>query len=91
MQSTDTTSSEATTAAFVLNSSRLYELQQANGIGSDLELAKVIGVDHATLYRVRTNKVIPSNKFMTKVALAFPLVSFDDLFRIEQIPAKAAA
>lgn len=65
-----------------VNHLRLDSLRKAHGIGSDAELARVIGVDPATLYRVREGKTIPSNEFLAKVATAFPNASFDHLFAV---------
>lgn len=69
-------------AHLTVNRDRLNSLRKAHGIESDAELARVIGVDPATLYRVREGKVIASNEFLTKVALAFPNASFDHLFSV---------
>lgn len=65
-----------------VNRQRLDDLRRAHGISSDAELARVIGVDPVTLYRVREGKVTASNEFLTKVAIAFPNVSFDHLFSV---------
>lgn len=75
-----------------VNRERLDLLRRAHGIGTDAELARVIGVDPATLYRVREGKTIASNEFLAKVAMAFPNASFDQLFSIvAPETAKAAA
>lgn len=65
-----------------VNRQRLDDLRRAHGIGSDAELARVIGVDPVTLYRVREGKVTASNEFLAKVAIAFPNISFDHLFSV---------
>ncbi len=69
---------------------RLDELRKAHGIDSDADLARVIGVDPATLYRVREGKTVASNEFLAKVAVAFPGASFDRLFTVVH-PLAAAA
>lgn len=61
---------------------RLDSLRNAHGIDSDADLARVIGVDPATLYRVREGKTVASNEFLAKVAIAFPGASFDHLFTV---------
>ncbi|MCM6761418.1 helix-turn-helix transcriptional regulator [Rathayibacter sp. ZW T2_19] len=77
-------------AALVLNRSTLDALRRAHGIESEAELARVIGVDYTTLYRVSEGKTVPSNEFMAKVAGAFPSASLDTLFTI-RLPAEVAA
>lgn len=79
MQATRTT---ARGPHLTVNRDRLDSLRRAHGIDSDAELARVIGVDPATLYRVREGKVTASNEFLAKVATAFPNVSFDHLFSV---------
>jgi transcriptional regulator with XRE-family HTH domain len=61
---------------------RLDSLRAAHGIDSDADLARVIGVDPATLYRVREGKTVASNEFLAKVAIAFPGASLDHLFTV---------
>lgn len=82
MQPTDKTSIQPRAVALVLNRSRLNELRKANGIETEKDLARVIGVNYTTLYRVSIGSTIPSNEFMAKVAMAFPLVPFDQLFTV---------
>lgn len=63
----------------VLNRPKLDELRRANGIPSEIALAKVIGVDTATLWRASNGSAV-SGGFIAKVKLAFPHVSSDVLF-----------
>lgn len=79
MQTTNTASS---TPYLTIDRDRLDGLRKAHGIGSDAELARVIGVDASTLWRVREGRTVASNEFLTKVALAFPGASFDHLFSL---------
>jgi len=70
------------TYGLILNTSLLNELQKVHRIESDTDLADVIGVNRATLRRAREHLTLPSNEFMTKVRLAFPAVTGDQLFTI---------
>lgn len=67
---------------FVLNRPSLDRLRIAHGIESEADLARVIGVNPATLYRVTIGATVPSNEFMAKVATAFPAAKFDQLFAL---------
>jgi DNA-binding XRE family transcriptional regulator len=71
-----------TTPAVVLNRSKLDELRRANGIQTEAELARIIGVSPATLWRVTTGEVNPSNGFIARVLLAFPHASMSTLFEV---------
>jgi hypothetical protein len=64
-----------------LNVEKLDELRRANDIGSDAKLARLIGVDTSTLFRVRNGQT-PSTRFIAGVKIAFPTVSLDALFNI---------
>ena len=64
----------------VLNDETLNTLSRAHGIRSEAELARLIGVNSATLYRVRQGLTAPSNAFIAGIKLAFPAASLDSLF-----------
>jgi DNA-binding XRE family transcriptional regulator len=68
----------------VLNVAKLNELRRAHEISTDTELAKVLGVDRTTLYRVIAGGA-PSNIFMARTKLAFPAVSLDALFVVDRL------
>ncbi|MEB4614041.1 helix-turn-helix transcriptional regulator [Leucobacter sp. M11] len=70
--------------AYVLNRPKLDELRRVNGIQTEAELARVIGVSKPTLHRVTKGEVKPSNGFMARVKLAFPHVPMEALFSIER-------
>lgn len=70
--------------ALVLDRQKLDELRRANGIATEAELARVIGVSPVTLWRISRGEVYPSNAFMARVVLAFPHVAMSTLFRLEQ-------
>lgn len=70
------------TPFLTVDSSRLDKLRDAHGIASDAELARRIGVHPGTLGRIREGKSVASNEFLAKVAVAFPHISKDDLFRL---------
>ncbi|ROP78290.1 DNA-binding XRE family transcriptional regulator [Frigoribacterium sp. PhB107] len=63
-----------------LNVSKLRELGRAHDITTDAELARTIGVDPTTLYRITTGRVSPSGTFVAQVKVAFPSASLDALF-----------
>lgn len=69
--------------SIVLNRSKLDELRRANGIETEADLARVLKVDAATLYRVTAGKTLPSNGFIARARLAFPHVKFEDLFSLK--------
>jgi len=66
----------------VLNRAKLDELRRANGIGSEVELARIIGVNPVTLWRVSNGDVRPSNGFIARVTLAFPHAAMSSLFEV---------
>jgi DNA-binding XRE family transcriptional regulator len=66
----------------VLNRSKLDELRRANGIQSEADLARIIGVSPTTLWRVSNGEVFPSNGFIARVILAFPHASMSSLFEV---------
>lgn len=66
-----------------LNLSKLHELRRANGIRSEADLARKLGVNPSTLYRVTSGLTTPSNEFIAGLKLAFPLCSLDDLLVLE--------
>lgn len=66
-----------------LNTEKLYELRKANGIETEAELARKIGVDPASLYRYTTRGAAPSGSVIARIKMAFPLVSLDDLLTVE--------
>ncbi len=72
----------------VLNVVKLNELRRAHDIRSEADLARIIGIDPATLYRVSSGRTTPSNGFIARMRLAFPTVSLDQLFTA--VPAGAA-
>lgn len=65
-----------------LNRPMLDSLRNAHGIESEADLARHIGVDPATLYRISTGRTKPSNEFMAGIKGAFPLARLDDLFSV---------
>lgn len=72
----------------VLNREKLDELRRANGIASETALAKVIGINAATLWRASNGNPV-SGGFIASMKLAFPHVSADVLFTA--IPAERLA
>ena len=85
MKANVTTASQSPT--IVLNRAKLDELRRANGIETERDLARVLNVDTATLYRVTTGKTLPSNGFIARAKIAFPHVKFEDLFSIQEVAA----
>ncbi|KKI16406.1 MULTISPECIES: helix-turn-helix domain-containing protein [unclassified Leucobacter] len=70
-------------ASLLLDTAKLYELRRANGIATDAEFARRIGVDPASLYRYTTKGARPSNEVLARIKAAFPLVALDDLVKLE--------
>lgn len=79
-----TDTATATKHKMVLNRSKLDELRRASGIRSEAELARRLGVDAATLYRLTKGETVPGNRFITGLKLAFPMCSLDDLLTLER-------
>lgn len=65
----------------VLNRAKLDELRRANGIVSEAELSKIIGINPATLWRASEGNPV-SGGFIARVKLAFPHVATDTLFEV---------
>lgn len=82
MQSTGTPSSPV---RITITRDRFEALKSAHGITSDQELAEKIGVNKATLYRVREGKTTPSAEFLARVVSAFPQASLDHLFTLVRV------
>lgn len=78
-----TDSTAAKPPKMVLNREKLNELRRASGIRSEAELARRLGVDAATLYRLSKGETVPGNRFITGLKLAFPMCSLDDLLTLE--------
>lgn len=72
-----------------LNVQKLNELRRAHELESNVDLARLLGVNTATLYRVMTGSVAPSSSFIARVKLAFPSVSIDSLFYVDRLGATA--
>ncbi|MHA3682824.1 helix-turn-helix domain-containing protein [Leucobacter sp. HY1908] len=67
----------------MLNMEKLHEIRRANGIGTDADLARYIGIDPASLYRYATGKGGPSNRVLARLKAAFPLVPLGDFVKLE--------
>lgn len=71
----------------VLNRKNLDALRRANGIETEAELARIIGVTPSTLWRVSKGEVAPSQAFIARVLVAFPHAQFATLFAVERTAA----
>lgn len=78
-----TTSTDATPVCVVLNRRRFNEL--LGGSQSQVQIARRLGVDPSTLWRITTGKTTPSNQVIAQIVRAFPEVPFNDLFDIEEV------
>lgn len=74
-----------------LNRVKLDELRRAHGITSEAELARRIGVDAATLWRVSNAESAPGPTFIARVMVAFPTARMDDLFSVTKPEVMAVA
>lgn len=77
--------------AIALRRDKLDELRRANGIDSEAELARIIGVSPTTLWRISRGDVVPSHGFIARTLLAFPHAKFETLFEVVRPAAMAAA
>jgi hypothetical protein len=59
-------------------------------LAGDTQIAAHIGLPMTTYWRVRTEKVEPSTKFIKAALNAFPGSRFEDLFLIERSARRAA-
>ena len=78
-----------TSPAVTLNRPQLDELRRAHGIETEVELARIIGVNPATLYRLSKGEPVSAG-FIARVKLAFPAASFDSLFNVRTAEALAS-
>jgi transcriptional regulator with XRE-family HTH domain len=69
-----------------LNRAKLDELRKANSITTEAELAKIIGVSPATLWRITNRESVPSNGFIARLKIAFPHVALESLFDVATEP-----
>ena len=74
-----------------LRRDKLDELRRANGIGSEAELSRIIGVAPTTLWRISRGDVVPSHGFIARTLLAFPHAKFETLFELVRPTSMAAA
>ena len=72
-----------------LNRENFDRLRRANGIGSDAEMARILGVSPVTLWRVAEGKNIPSNQFIARVLTTFPHTQFGTLFNVGPVAVAA--
>lgn len=68
----------------VINMDALNALRKANGIDTDVELSRRLGVSPVTLWRVTTGLSTPSSEFIARALTAFPQTQFGVLFAVEQ-------
>jgi predicted transcriptional regulator len=76
---------DAKTPQMRLNVPKMNELRRAHELESNVDLARLLGVDTATLHRVMKGTVAPSSSFIARVKLAFPSVSIDSLFYVDRL------
>ena len=63
---------------------KLEQLQRTANL-SEIALAKKIGVNRTTIYRVKKGKSSPGEDFIAGILKAFPRVKFDELFFLGQV------
>ena len=79
MQELDTSAGQPKTW---LRRDKLNELRKANGIQTEAELARIIGVSPETLWRVSNHKMPASGGFIARTLVAFPYVAFEAIFEV---------
>lgn len=82
---------DATSPTIVLRRKKLDALRRANGIDTESELARIIGVSPTTLWRVSKGEVEPSAGFIARTLLAFPHTTFANLFEVVAAPTERVA
>jgi transcriptional regulator with XRE-family HTH domain len=68
-----------------LNREQLDKLRKAHGIESESELARRIGVERSTLWRVSNGEASPSPAFIARVMVAFPTAQMGLLFEVQRV------
>ena len=84
MKNLSTDATRVPPSQLVLNVAKLNELRRAHEMDSDSELAKQLGVDRSTLYRVIAGGA-PSNVFMARMQMLFPSVPLGSLFVVDRL------
>lgn len=82
---------DATSPTIVLRRKKLDMLRRANGIDTESELARIIGVSSTTLWRISKGEVEPSASFIARTLRAFPHTTFENLFQVVASRAESAA
>ncbi|SFR15417.1 helix-turn-helix domain-containing protein [Desulfoscipio geothermicus] len=62
----------------------LEKLQSDKSL-SDSQLASKIGVDYSLLWRIKTGRSKPGQKFIAKLLTVFPEIKFEDIFFLENM------
>lgn len=83
------TTSVSATPVLILNRSKLDELRRANGITTEAELARIIGIRTETLWRASNGHPV-SGRFIAGVKVAFPHTSMDSLFEVSTVESVAS-
>lgn len=65
-----------------LNVEEFTKLQLAAKLRDDKSVAEFVGVSNSTIWRIKHDKMLPGNEFISKILEAFPTKSFEELFFI---------
>ncbi len=69
-------------ATLVLRGDNLNKYRRLAGLHTDASLARRIGVDPTTVYRVLNGRTLPSARFIAGIVEAFGADLFSDLFEV---------
>jgi transcriptional regulator with XRE-family HTH domain len=69
-------------ATLVLRGDNLNKYRRLAGLHTDASLARRIGVDPTTVYRVLNGRTVPSARFIAGIVEAFGADLFSDLFEV---------
>lgn len=71
-------------ARIELRFDRFDSAAAARGLDTDAAIADHLGIDRATMWRIRQRRIAPGERFIAATLAAFPDLTFDALFTVVQ-------